>query len=682
MKRGGQGPRRAWVVPAAIFAAALALRVVFVLHLRDSPLADVPLRDELTLVEWARAIASGDWLGSEVFFRAPLYPYLLGAQFVVFRGSLLAARLFQAALGACLPLALYHLGRRVFGEREGIIAGAAAACYPFFIYFTNDLLIVSLATLLNVLLLLAVARADDRPTDGRWFVAGLLLGLSAIARPNVLVFAPLLFVWMWLRARDATAPRMVGAARRLVLVALGAVVVVLPVTVRNYAVGRDFVPIASQGGINFFIGNNPSADGASAMLPILGTNWEYEDAVEFAEGEEGRRLKPSEVSSFWYRKGREFIVGTPGQAAGLYLKKLVLFWDRYEIGSNKDIYHFGGLSSVFRSLSWLNFLAVAPLALLGMLVTVRRRPGASLVTLFVLSYMGSVLVFFVNARFRLPTVPVLILLAAAGATWLLDRLRSRDMRPLLGGLALLVLSGLFVHVDFYGTHVDEHPHTHYTIGLAHASGGEYELAVEEYRRAIEMWPDYASAYDAMGRALEHLGRDAEALEAYSAASERAPGVADGPLHAGILSLRLGRMGPGIDWLREATRRDPLSAEAHFYLGSTLAGEGRLSEAEESLRQAVAAEPGFTEAWNTLGRVLEDTGRPREALEAYERAIRLDRGFIEAHNNLAVLLATMGRYDESVAVFEEALRLAPGDDRLTTNLEAVRRLMISRGSDGG
>ncbi|MBD3349207.1 MAG: tetratricopeptide repeat protein [Candidatus Eisenbacteria bacterium] len=728
------GRGKDWITPLLVFGVALALRVLFVVHLQESPLADVPLRDELTLVEWARAIASGDLVGSGVFFRAPLYPYLLGLEFALFDGSLLAARVSQAVLGSLIPVVVYFLGRRVFGKVEGAIAGAVTAAYPFLVYFSNELLIVTPAILLDVLLLLMVLRADDRSSPGRWLAAGLVFGFSAIARPNVLAFAPALLLWLWFRARgeisgasasrgaaggrsdagavsrgtvggrsdagavsrgaagarsdSAAAPTrdapsravrapisrpIARAANRFALVTLGLVLVIASVAARNYFVADDFVPIASQGGINFFIGNNSSSDGASAMLPELGTDWEYEDAIRAAERAEGRSLGPSEVSAYWYRRGRRFLADRPGEAARLYLKKLVLFWDRHEIGSNKDIYYFGGMSPVFRTFSWLNFLVVAPLGLLGMIVSFRRRPGAFLLSLFVLSYMLSVLLFFVNGRFRLPVVPALILLAVSGGAWLIERLRSRDLRRFATGAVFVVAVGLFVNADFYGTHVTEHAHTHYSIGLTLAWKGEYEEAIEQYRAAIELWPGYASAYDAMGRSLESVGRLEEALDAYSEAARRNPRLAEAPMHAGVVLLRMGSMDEGIDRLREAVRRDPLLAEAHFYLGSTLAGEGRLEEAEESFRKAVSAEPRLAEAWNGLGRVLEDTGRSGEALRAYETALSADPGLIDAHNNMAVLLARLGRYDRSIGMFEAALEIAPDDERLRANLKTVREL---------
>ena len=80
-----------------------------------------------------------------------------------------------------MPVAVYFLGRRVVDEREARLSAAIAVLYPVFIYFSNELLIVSLIVLLDVLLLILVLRADESPTRGRWFAAGLLGVGPAIA---------------------------------------------------------------------------------------------------------------------------------------------------------------------------------------------------------------------------------------------------------------------------------------------------------------------------------------------------------------------------------------------------------------------------------------------------------------------------------------------------------------------
>ncbi|MEA3409630.1 MAG: tetratricopeptide repeat protein, partial [Candidatus Eisenbacteria bacterium] len=617
------------------------------------------------------------------FFRAPLYPYLLGVVFSVFGESLQAARLLQAACAAATPVAIYFLGRRMFGEREALLGSALAALYPLFIYFSNELLIVSLVVLLDVLLIGTLLRADESPSRGRWFAAGAVMGISAIARPSVVVFLPALFCWMWWRARitpggaGASVRRLalsaafrVGAAR-FAIVVLGVAAAVLPVTLRNYAVERDFVPIASQGGINFFIGNNSASDGASAVLPVLGESWENEDAVRIAESQLGRELRPSEVSGFWYGKGREFLLGSPVAAARLYVRKFVLFWDSFELANNKDIYFFGRMSPVFRWLRWLNFGIVAPLAVLGMFLTVRKNTAAMLAMLFVLSYMAGVLLFFVNARFRLPVVPFLLLFASA-AVFRLGGLAARGrVKELLIALLALAGIGFFVNHDFYDTHVGDRAQTHMTLGRASAARGMHEDAVKEYRRAIEISPGYAKAYNSMGLALEELGRDEEALSAYLSSAGKDSSLASVRNNIGSLLLGRGEVAEARVWFEEAVVLDQHMEQAHMNLGLVLAGEGDFGQAEYHFKCAVTADPLFKEAWDALGRVFEETGRFPEAAGAYGRAVEIDPTYAQARHDLGVILAMAGRYEEALRELEAAGRLSPDDPGIAANLARLR-----------
>ncbi|MFH1688639.1 MAG: tetratricopeptide repeat protein [Candidatus Eisenbacteria bacterium] len=690
--RGGKtrARRRRLLIAGLIFGAAWALRLLYVVHLRGSPLADVPVLDELYHVEWARALAAGDWMGSSAFFRAPLYPYLLGAVFSLFGESLVVARVVQATYAALTPVAVYFLGRRVFDERVARLAAVVAAVYPFFIYFSNELLIVSLIVLLDVLMMTLFLRADESPAGRRWFGAGLMMGVSALARPNVLVFLPVLFGWMWWRARqDAAEPRRSAgrpawggafrvAALRFVMVALGVAAAVLPVTLRNYVIDRDLVPIASQGGINFFIGNNASSDGASAVLPVLGESWENEDAIRVAESQVGRKLKPSEVSGFWYGKAREFLLQNPGAAARLYVRKFVLFWDSFELANNKDIYFFGRMSPVFRWLSWLGFGVIGPLAVLGMLVSVRRNSAAMLILLFVLSYMGGVLLFFVNARFRLPIVPMLILFASAGTLKLIELAGRRKVRKLAIALGVLAGVGIFVNHDFYDTHVGDRAQTHMTLGRASAEHGEHEHAVTEYRRAIEISPGYAKAYNSMGLALEQLGRDDEALSAYMTAAETDSSLASVRNNIGSFLLKRGESAEAKEWFEDAIALDEYTEQAHMNLAIVLAQEGDLERAEYHLKCAVTVDPEFEEAWDALGRVLEEIGRLPEAAGAYARAVGIDPSYAAARHDLGVVLAMGGRYDEALRELEAARRLSPNDPRIAANLARVRELIAARG----
>src|SRR5512145_565389 len=93
-------PARSRLDAPGVFLVALALRGLHLWQLRASPFLEVRLGDAATYDKWARGIAAGDWLGSEVFFQAPLYPYLLGTIYATLGDDPLLVRGLQCVLSA------------------------------------------------------------------------------------------------------------------------------------------------------------------------------------------------------------------------------------------------------------------------------------------------------------------------------------------------------------------------------------------------------------------------------------------------------------------------------------------------------------------------------------------------------------------------------------------------------
>jgi hypothetical protein len=191
-KRSEEKPRAAaaslrpvvWL--AGLGCAALVLRLLCLFELRDSPFFSVLIGDSLQYDTWARQIASGDWLGREVFYQSPLYPYLLGA---LYRTGIdtFGVRLLQAGLGAASCVVVAIAGRRFFDERAGLAAGALLAIYPPAIFYDVLIQKSSLDLFLVSLVLLALGACLEQPTRGWLIAAGLSLGALALNRENTRV---------------------------------------------------------------------------------------------------------------------------------------------------------------------------------------------------------------------------------------------------------------------------------------------------------------------------------------------------------------------------------------------------------------------------------------------------------------------------------------------------------------
>jgi len=441
---------RDWSHAAIVFAAALAVRLIFFfLNMRNNPAIDFPIMDSLYHHEWAESIISGNFWGNEVFFRGPLYPYFLALLYKLSSSSIPFALFCQHIIGSLTCVLIFMLASEYYSRRVAILAGLLAALYWPFIYFEGDLLIVTLVLLLDTLLLLLLSRSVKR-NDSRIFIAaGLVLGLSAVARPSILIFAPAVPISFYLlrhKNREGTGMRW-GA--RSALVFLFCFLVILPVMIRNYLVGHAIVPIASSAGVNFYIGNNPESDGRTAIVPGTSAPWlgGNEEAVAIAERASGKKLTPSQVSDYYFHRGIAFITSQPSKAFRLVLRKLRMFWTSEERSNDKFIYFFWDLSGMGK-IPLPGFWIVTPFALVGLVLQWKRRRELSLLFFFLLLYMLGVVAFFINSRFRLPVVPVLIVFASYFIHYLIVTFRTDRTRFALS-LLLLAALALCVNYDYF-----------------------------------------------------------------------------------------------------------------------------------------------------------------------------------------------------------------------------------------
>jgi 4-amino-4-deoxy-L-arabinose transferase-like glycosyltransferase len=498
---------------AGIFLSALLLRL---LHLRQirlhDPFFSLPSVDPRHYHEWALRIQAGDWLGDGVFFMAPLYPYTLGLLYSVAGPQLLAAHLLNCFLGAVTCVLVWGLAREFFDRRVSLLAAALTAFYSMLVFYGGSLLAENVITPLTLAVVWAAVRAFDAPRAGRWAIAGGLLGLAAIARQNVLLYAPLVLGWMFWSLRSEFSPQ-----RRLVLAAAyvgAAALLILPVTIRNHAVTGDATWVATSGGSNFFSGNNAEAQGVyriPSRFPRTLTDDARQQAAiyhAYAEQAEGRRLGPSEASAYWFGEGLAFIRENPGDWLALEARKFLRFWNAGEVWNNRSIELSRPFSWVLR-LPLITFGVMAPFALLGIGGTARSWRELLPLHAMIAVYLVTALAFFVLSRYRVPVVPLLLIFAAVGVVQAVERVRARDWRGLAVPAAALVALAAFVHVPFGPPSLGM---AHYNLGNRYRELQQWDLAIEQYRAALEVDPAYISTYNNLAITLEEMGgRRADAI---------------------------------------------------------------------------------------------------------------------------------------------------------------------------
>ncbi|MEQ1892023.1 MAG: glycosyltransferase family 39 protein, partial [Planctomycetota bacterium] len=312
-------PERAPVGPRperlalAVALVALLVRLVALAEVHGSVWNEVPLGDARHFEDWGRRIAGGDWLGREVFYQAPLYPYLLALVETLCGPGRLVVQLLQIVCAAAAAGLLALSTARTLSPRAGWVAGGLLALYGPAIWYDLQLEKTSLAVSLTaVLAAFLLSRADS---TRRALGAGAMLGALTLLRENAFVLVVPLAL--------ACAAERVGRARRTLALALGVALFLAPVALRNLAVGGALLPTASNAGVNFYIGNGLDADGLYRPL-VAGRghpDFEREDATRIASELAGRALAPAEVSGFWFRLAGDEIGADPAHFLALLWRK-------------------------------------------------------------------------------------------------------------------------------------------------------------------------------------------------------------------------------------------------------------------------------------------------------------------------------------------------------------------------
>ena len=561
-----------WVDVLAIFSVALAVRLLYQRQIGEFPYLNVPLVDAEEYLRWARQLAGGDWLGKDIFYQAPGYPYFLGLVIYFLNDRMATIQAVQHLLGALTCLLLYAAAYNIFGRTTAILAGLGGAFYGILVCFEGFAIKSALELFLLGSFIAVLSLQSKKSSYGLALAAGFIAGLMALVRENLALLA--VFAGVFLFFSGTAPPR-----KRLIPVLflfVGLASALAPVAIRNYVVGKDLVLITSQGGTSLYLGNNPQADGGYQPLIPGYANPANEGryARVLAEKDMGRPLKPSEISRYWTRKAVAFILEEPRKAAWLYIMKFRLFWHEYEIPDSESYYWYRQFSPLLR---WLpvNFGIVAVLGLTGIVFTLKDGK-ARLLHLLVLGMLLGTLPFFLFARYRLPVVVPLLILAAHCCTRFTARLSRRCWKSAARMGAAAMLSALLVYsmpgnVPKAELIAQEISSSYYNVGATFDAGGQEVEAVDFFRRAIASESRYKPEIDARtalaGKALARGNYDV--AEAFA---------------------------------RQALQIQPRYSKAWLVLGLVCEAQKKRSEAEAAYRRCLEIEPGNEEAIRALKRL--------------------------------------------------------------------------------
>jgi Tfp pilus assembly protein PilF len=625
---------RRWA-PAAVVAVALAVRLAYFAGIRDFPLFNAPTGDTVEYAREAAEIAAGKILGADVYFHSsPAYPYFLALVKLVARGDfadLSVVALLQLLVSALTAFLIFLLGRRLIGVWGGVAAGLMYALSPAAVFYDGELL-------MDFLLPPVMAGAALLATTGRWSVRraaglGALVALGALARPNylLLLLPAALAIWFL----SGRAPRR-ERVKWLGALVVAAALVVLPVTVRNYVVGHDFVLLSSNGGVNLFIGNNPQANGTFAAPGPWPSHLERSSKA-YAEAAVGRSLKPSEVSAYFTREAATYVVKQPGDYLAKVGRRLRLLANSYEIPNHMDFSFFRARSGV---LKWLPFTwgIIFPWALAGAWFAAPRRefgPALALAGVYLASLF---LLFFVTGRYRFPAFALLAVLAVAGAWGFVRAARGprKGRWKIAVGAALVACGYVAAFWPLPPKIAVSEAYSYHHLGGVYSARGDDRGAARAYEKAVGIDPEDAYSWNNLGLAHIRMGNAAAAARALGTALELSPDNADTLNNYGTLLLYTGRVAEAERYIAASLARNPDNARALVNYSIVLMSRRDLDGATRTLERAAAIEPGYANIYFNMALVHEARGDFGAAAAAYRHGLTLDPDNDEAQRRLAAL----------------------------------------------
>ncbi len=599
-------------IALGLFAAALILRLIFIYNISDMPTFDQPLMDEGYHIQLTDDILSGELLPKSPFYRAPLYPYSLALLRLATDDNLFAVRVIQATLGSLLPVILFLFGMRMFRRKVALTAAIIAVFYPTFIYYDASLLITSLMTILSVLVVWQTLRAERRPTLGRFVGLGLLIGLTALARPNVLFYLPALSLWFWFVIRQQFHNKLTNALVSYVFVVFSAIVVIAPVTVHNWVTSGEFIPISWQGGYNFYLGNNHQATGWSATAPGIQSSWQggYLDAINIAQTEAGRRLNEKEIDEYWWGRGWDEVRERPGATFTLFLKKLRFLVNGFEIPNNQSLYIVEPFSPIAEALFartplFVPFGLVAPFALLGLFFIMRRAREHLPLLLFIASYSLSMVLFFVCTRYRQPLIPFAILLGAYGFYELLDMYKCKKWKSFAPYMLALIGLFVFTNYDFVGIPIERQlAGDHCMLGKSYQDQRDFPNAEREYESSLKAYPGFLDAHINLGL-MAAARQDAVNAERHFLAVLRAePNNSLALTNLAVSLMQRDEYTESQQLLERALKISPIDYNIHYRLGLVYHLQEHYELARQKYNRVLQLNPGFKPAMQNL-RIVED-----------------------------------------------------------------------------
>ncbi len=653
-------------VALLVFLLAAFVRAAYLYDSSDNPTFSAPIVDSLTYDQMAKDLLKTGSLTQEFFWHPFFYPLFLSVTYKLSNSSILTVKIIQTLLGSLTSVLAYFLGKNLFSKTVGVLSGVFVALYMPLVFYDGELLAACWSAFWVVNLMLVLIKTAEKPNLCASFALGLFAALSIITRPEFLPFSAAALIWLvfvWIRRH--TNPKKIALC--LLLLLAGFLSIASPVAFLSYrTVGKaSFLP--QSGGINLYIGNNPNYKETINIRP--GMAWQKLTELPANYGIKDR----FKAEQFFSDKALNYIRTQPASFLKGMLYKSTQFLSSRETPRNIDIYMFRKWSSLLKIGLWklgrfgFPFGLLLPLAVIGLIFNWRKVCAP--LWLFLVLYPASVILVFVASRYRIPTIPLIAVLAAAGCTTIWHLFQSRNWAKLTAALLIILTIAISTSLagPFSAEQLNYEPELYYGLGDSLGKQGHTAEAIDAYSMAVTLRKDYVEAQNNLALLLVDAGRFDDAIEHYRIALKADPNSARLYEDFGVALFKQGKVNDAVEYYRKAIEIEPDKAPYYDNLGTAFLRLNRISEAMQCYSKSVELNPNDPISQSNLANILVIQGQLSQALEHYEISLSLKPDDAETLNNTANTLALLGKLSEAAIKYNEALRIAPNDAGTYFNL---------------
>ncbi len=656
------GSRTTRLLPIGILGAAFVVRLAFLIQTKDLPLYYHPILDSSFFHQWADFKLQFGWLAASPPFREPLYAYVLGLIYTVFRESLTIARLVQCVIGSFTALLVYSMARRIYGTFTGIAGGLIFVFCGSAIFFTAELNEATVAVFLLVLSAYFLVKADGSRPYLNSGLSGLFLGIGFLARFTMLAALPAWIIHLLLSKQG----RLKGATLILVVFML-----IPPVCYQTLVVRGDeraWFPLRS--GWHAFLGSGLSGgtvkvpvheitvdapEGSHKALAFADHIEGQRDAVRFARIELDRKVSGVEAGTYWRQKAAADLAARPARFLGTYLTKLGILMGTSEPPANVDQRFIARYSVLLRT-QVFTFGVIAPMGLVGLFIAARRKSlyAATFIPAFALFASA----YLVSDSEKILLIPFLSIFAGRLIETVISSLRNLNTARAVTYVAAAAAVGILLWLP-PKRGLDEAREL-VLLGEVYGEENLFEKAEDAYKQAMALAPDAPEAYVSLARLYGNSGKTQAGIDVLKRATSQ--GVEDPRvlIEEASLLITAERQEEAVRILRDVETSYPYEPRLHQLIGIGFMASGQTDKAAEELeRELEYSGPGFI-TLSALGRAELELGDYEDAAEHLEAALALNPYNTPVAMQLADAYTRLGYHIKACDVLSMVLTVDPGN----------------------